>query len=49
VQVVEKDGNGFKEPRLILVTTGIETASTIEIYSDQLQDGMLVVTQTKAK
>ena len=49
VQVVEKDGNGFKEPRLIPVTTGIETASTVEIYSDQLQDGMLVVTQTRAK
>lgn len=49
VQVVEKNGNGYTEPRLIPVETGIETASEVEIISDQLTDGMLIVTQMKAK
>ena len=49
VQVVEKSGNGFTEPRLIPVRTGIETATMVEIISDQLNDGMLIVTQMKTK
>jgi HlyD family secretion protein len=49
VQVVEQSGNGYAQPRLIPVQTGIETASMVEIISDQLSDGMLIVTQMKAK
>ncbi len=49
VMAVEKSGSGFTQPRLVPVKTGIETSNEVEIISDQLSDGMLIVTQMKAK
>lgn len=46
VYIAEKDDTGVYHARMIPVTIGLETDYEIEVISDELKDGMYVLTNT---
>lgn len=46
VYVAEKDETGVYHAKKVIVTVGLETDYEVEVISDELKDGMLVLTNT---